>query len=63
MGGGIIINRAKVLLVAATDPSMYQALSPHTKAAVDAIDAKDPASRTEHDMKVLLKALHEASGC
>jgi hypothetical protein len=63
MSGGIIIQRNAVLLVAVTDPGMYQALSPQTKSAVDAIDAKDPASRTEADLRILLRALQEACGC
>lgn len=63
MGGGIIINRAKVLLIAVTDPCLYNSLCPATKAAVDAIDAKDPASRTESDVLRLVAAIAEASGC
>lgn len=63
MGGGIIINRAKTLLVAATDHCLYGALSPDTKASVDAIDAKDPASRTEADVLALVEAIQEAVSC
>lgn len=61
--GGIIQHHAKVLLIAVTDPSMYSELSSGTKAIVDAIDAKDPMSRTESDIRALLAALHEACGC
>jgi hypothetical protein len=61
--GGIIQQRNAVLLTAATDPSMYQALSPQTKTAVDSIDAKDPMTRTDVDLKILLRALQEACGC
>lgn len=63
MGGGIIINRAKVLLVAVTDPCIYGSLTSHTKAKVDAIDAKDPVSRTEEDVQALMVALEEAINC
>lgn len=63
MGGGIIINRAKVLLVAVTDPCLYGSLSHTTKAMVDAIDAKDPASRTEADVHALCSAIQEAVAC
>jgi hypothetical protein len=62
-GGGIIIQRNSVMLVAVTDPCMYDSLSSQTKAAVDAIDAKDPMSRTKADLKILLRALQEACGC
>lgn len=63
MGGGIVINRSKILLIAATDPCLYGSLSPDTKAAVDAIDAKDPASRTEADILTLVEAIQEAVSC
>lgn len=63
MSGGIIIQRAKTLLVAVTDPCLYEALCPSTKADVDAIDAKDPASRTEADVRRLALAIHEAVTC
>jgi hypothetical protein len=61
--GGIIIQRAKVLLIAVTDHCLYDALSPGTKAAVDAIDAKDPMSRDRWDVMRLLAAILEAIGC
>lgn len=63
MGGGIIINRSKALLVAATDPSIYEALSAAQKAAVDAIDAAEPASRTQTDINLLLVILNDTCGC
>lgn len=63
MGGGIIINRAKVLLIAVTDPCLYGSLSATTKALVDTIDAKDPAARTEHDVQNLMLAITEAVRC
>ncbi len=63
MGGGIIINRSSVLLIAVTDPCLYNSLSPLTKAKVDSIDAKDPGARTEEDVHVLASAIKEAVGC
>jgi hypothetical protein len=62
-GGGIIIQRAKVLLVAMTDPCMYGYLSPTDKAGVDAIDAKDPMSRTQADIDTLYYILGRVKGC
>ena len=56
-GGGIIINHAKVLLVAVTDPSIYGMLYSSDKATVDAIDAKDPMSRTQEDVDTLYRIL------
>lgn len=61
--GGIIIQRNAVLLIAVTDPCFYNSLSPNTKAAVDAIDAKDPMSRTQQDCNMLIAALMQASVC
>lgn len=61
MSSGIIIQRAKAALTAITDPSFYESLTPHTKAKVDAIDAKDPDSRTAEDVLVLAHALVEAA--
>lgn len=53
MSGGIIIQRAKVLLTAATDTSLYGNLPQHCKDQVNAIDGKDPASRTQEDCVTL----------
>lgn len=61
MSGGIIISRAKVALTAVTDPSFYESLTSSTKSKVDAIEAKDPASRTKEDVLVLAHALVEAA--
>jgi hypothetical protein len=63
MGAGGVIQKAKVLLVAITDPSFYLMLHPSTKAEVDAIDKKAPADRTQHDCDTLVAALGEANGC
>ena len=62
-GGGIIIQRAQVLLVAVTDPCLYNYLSHTTKAMVDAIDGKAPGSRTEADLHALCSAIQEALAC
>lgn len=63
MSSGIIIQRNAILLVAATDPAIYNFLSPATKARVDAIDARDPLSRTQEDIDHLLIALQEGCKC
>ncbi len=60
-GGGIIIQRAKAALTAVTDPSFYTSLTIATKAKVDAIDAKDPMTRTAADVLTLAHALMEAA--
>lgn len=62
-GGGIIIQRASALLVAVTDPSIYQDLEPNDKATVDAIDAKDPMSRTQEDVNALYDILGICRSC
>lgn len=63
MGAGGVINKAKVLLVAVTDPCFYTHLKHNTKAAVDAIDAKGPDTRTQADCDTLVAAIAEANGC
>lgn len=63
MSGGIIIQRAKVLLVAVTDPCLYADLSPANKTVVDTIDAKSPGSRTQADCNSLVLAIAQANGC
>ena len=63
MGAGGVIQKAKVLLVAVTDPCLYAQLSPTNKTAVDAIDAKGPASRTQADCDTLVEAISQANGC
>jgi len=63
MSGGIIIQRANVLLIAITDPCLYNSLSDDLKSRVDSVDAKDPASRTEADVKLLSQAIAHAVGC
>ena len=59
--GGIINQRAAVLLLTITDASWYDSLSNANKAVVDTIDAKDPMSRTQDDVNSLLQALSETN--
>lgn len=67
MGGGIIIGRNAAILVALTDPSWYQTLCQqrfaHEKKIVDAINAKEPAARTEADLDTLYDILGRIKGC
>ncbi len=63
MGAGGVIQKAKVLLVAVTDPCLYNHLSSDNKTAVDAIDAKGPADRTQADCNSLVLAIAQANGC
>lgn len=53
MGGGIIIGRSAVLLTAAMSQSIYGFLSDVDKDLVEQINAKDPAARTEDDVRFL----------
>jgi len=62
-GAGGVIQKAKVLLVAVTDPCLYAELSPANKTAVDTIDAKGPADRTQADCNALVLAIAQANGC
>jgi hypothetical protein len=61
--GGIIHQRASVLLVAVTEACLYDSLSGPTKAKVDAIDNKAPDLRTAADIITLMAALREAVSC
>lgn len=63
MSGPIIINHSKVLLDAATDPSVYHGMTPNQKDAVDIIQAKAPADRTQADVNQLLVILAGVCGC
>jgi hypothetical protein len=63
MGAGGVIQKAKVLLVAVTDPCLYAHLSPTNKTAVDAIDAKGPDARTQADCDALVSAISQANSC
>jgi hypothetical protein len=53
MSGIIIVNRAKVLLVAITDPCLFDTLPQHCKDTVNDIDAKPESQRTEADVHTL----------
>jgi hypothetical protein len=61
MSGGIIIQRNSVVLIAITDTSFYSSLTPSQKTKVDAINAKDPASRTQDDLCALTHILNETA--
>lgn len=51
--GGIIQQRARALLLALSDPSLFNTLPQHCKDAVNAIDAKPELDRTEADVNAL----------
>ena len=63
MGAGGVIQKAKVLLIAVTDPCLYAELSPANRTSVDMIDAKGPANRTQADCNALVLAIAQANGC
>lgn len=52
-GGGIIIQRNAVLVIAVCDPSFYATLCLEDKSCVDDIVAKAPADRTKADLYYL----------
>lgn len=51
--GGIIHQRAAVLVIAVNDASFYGSLSTEDKDCVECISAKDPLSRTKADLVYL----------
>jgi hypothetical protein len=61
--GGVIHNRAAVLLTAVTDPSLFDGLPQACKDKVNAIDAKAYVDRDEHDCHVLVKMIEIALHC
>lgn len=63
MSGGIILNRSKVLLVAATDPCIYQGLPTHCKDQIDLISAKAPADLTQADINMLIAMIAIGVNC
>lgn len=63
MSGGIIIQRRAALLTAAKDPSLYDNLPMNCKDTIDDIEAKAPASCTEHDLRTLVKMIEIALHC
>jgi len=61
MGGGGIINQAKVLLTACQDPNMWDFMDEKSRALVDAVAAKFPGGPlTKKDCEDLVKALHQS---
>jgi len=55
--GGIIQDRAAVLLTAAQATSMYDSMTDDQRDAVDAVASKGPADRTQADINCLLDCL------
>lgn len=58
--GGIINQRAKVIIKAVQDPSLYDSLPSVEKDLVDAIAAKEPLSFNHNDLEQLVKLLKVA---
>jgi hypothetical protein len=58
--GGIIQQRAAVLLTAAQDTSIYDYMTDAQRDSVDDIAAKAPADRTQADINCLLDCLQVA---
>ncbi len=63
MSGGIIINRSKTLLSAATAPCIYDSLPPACKDVVDVISAKAPADLVQADINTLLAMIAIGANC
>lgn len=63
MSGGIIIQRRLALLTAVKHPSLFDNLPMNCKDKVDEIEAKGPASCTEHDLHTLVKMIEIALHC
>lgn len=61
--GGIIQNRAAVMLPAITDSCMFDALPQHCKDRINAIDAKPFDQRDENDVKFLAAMFPLAVHC
>ena len=60
--GGIIQQRAAALLLSITESSWYDSLDSGHKGIVDAVDGKDPMTRTQDDIDALLNVLNEVNG-
>ena len=61
--GGIIHQRAAVMLIALNDSSLFDSLPQHCKDRVNAIDAKPFDQRDEHDVHVLAMMFPVAVSC
>lgn len=61
--GGIVHQRAIVLITAAKDSCLYNSLPADAKSKVDAIAAKDPLTQTQEDLEHLVKLLKVAISC
>jgi len=57
MGGGIIINRAKVLITAVTDPSFMNSMDASDQSRCQAIQAKGAAACDEGDVRYMAHML------
>ena len=62
-GGGIIIQRASVIMPAVQDSSIYGSLPAPCKAVVDAIVGKSLADITDNDLAVLAAMIQVAVHC
>ena len=60
--GGIIQNRAAVLLTAVTDPSFYESLSDEDRECVNAILSKPFSDRTKQDVIYLAHLIRSTVG-
>ena len=63
MSGGIIIQRAKALIPAANDPSLYQYLPVNCQHKVDAITTKGAPACDEADVETLAAMILVAVHC
>lgn len=61
--GGIIQQRAAAMLVAITDPSLFDSLPTHCKDKINAIDAKPFTQRTAEDVQYLAALFPFAVHC
>ncbi len=58
MGGGIIINRAAVLIPAVTDASFLNSMEASDKARIQAIEAKGAGACDEGDVRYMTHMLN-----
>jgi hypothetical protein len=63
MGGGIIIGRAKVLIPAANDRTLYPFLPANCKEKVDTITTKGAPACEESDVETLAAMILVATHC
>lgn len=63
MSGGIIIQRAQILLDAIKEPCLHDGLPKHIRDRIAAIDSKQPDQRTEDDVHYLGACFPLATHC